>query len=162
MDEYEVDKPPAFTTKKLIVIGFCLGNIIMMIVYAAMSYTIAWRFLYEYESFAPHQVDDAKTIVIVTLVSLSIVSSAFSLFGIVSTIRADFKLSCIFAGLLLINTIMTLVNAIKRPYYWAAPTWSIITLLVLVIMMRDFHTVERNQKNQFRDHKTRTKELYFN
>ena len=60
MDEYEVDKPPAFTTKKLIVIGFCLGNIIMMIVYAAMSYTIAWRFLYEYESFAPHQVDDAK------------------------------------------------------------------------------------------------------
>lgn len=60
MDEYEVEKPPAFLTKKMIIIGFCLGNIIMMIVYGSLSYTIAWRYLYDYESFPPHQVDEAK------------------------------------------------------------------------------------------------------
>jgi len=94
---------------------------------------------------------------------MSIVSSAFSLFGIVSTIREDFKLSTIFAGMLVINTIMTLINAIKRPYYWAAPVWSILTLLMLAIMMRDFYTVERNAKNQYRNHqRTLTKDLYYN
>ena len=55
-----MEKPPAYTTKKLVVIGFCLANIIMMVVYAAMAYTISWRFLYDYESFPPHQVEDAK------------------------------------------------------------------------------------------------------
>jgi len=60
MDEYEVEKPPAFLTKKILVIAFCLGNIIMMIVYGAMSYNLSWRFLYDYENFPAHQVEDAK------------------------------------------------------------------------------------------------------
>lgn len=158
-----MEKPPAFLTKKMIIIGFCLGNIIMMIVYGALSYTIAWRYLYDYENFPPHQVDEAKTIVIVILVLLSFVSFVFHLFGIVAVIREDFKLSCIFAGMLLLLFILTLINAIKRPYYWAAPVWILLTFLVLLIVMRDFHTVERAEKNQFRRHKqTVAKELFYN
>ncbi len=80
-----------------------------------------------------------------------------------AVIREDFKLSCIFAGMLLLLFILTLINAIKRPYYWAAPVWILLTFLVLLIVMRDFHTVERAEKNQFRRHKqTVAKELFYN
>src|SRR5699024_7994779 len=116
-------------------------------------------------TFGPHALTGKplpQNIVIVILVILAVVSSAFSLFGIVAVIREDFKMSSIFAGMLVLNTILTLLNAIKRPYYWPAPTWSVLTLLVLLIMLRDLHTVERNAKNQFRNHEqTVAKDLYY-
>lgn len=51
-----------FDWKKWTLAILCALNIIIMIVYAALCKLLADRYLYDYETFEPYRIEDAKVI----------------------------------------------------------------------------------------------------
>lgn len=92
-----------------------------------------------------------QTLVIITIVTISIFSIAFSILGLVGAIKEHLTITCIYALLSLINLIATIANAAKRPYYWAAPVFALLTLFVALLFLRDLYLIRRKKQNRFRN-----------
>ena len=60
MDDYEPIEPAGLVLKKWIGAIVAFVMIALSIVYISLSYTLSWKYLYDYETFSPHYSEEAK------------------------------------------------------------------------------------------------------
>ena len=60
MDDYEPEEPSGLVLKKWTGAIVAFVMIVLSIVFAALAYTLSWKYLYDYENFSPHYADEAR------------------------------------------------------------------------------------------------------